>query len=194
MLFWKNEVQVTVEDSHRYFIDVIIDKNKETEWRFTRFYGELETYRRMEAWNKLRGLNTRSGIPWLCVGDFNEISRQDENLGGAMRSHNQMQQFQDVIDECGFIDLGYEGSKFTWSKHFNDGHSVWERLDRGLGNNEFLIRFPGSRVFHLSSMMSDHIPLLINLLGLEASPRKKVFRFEEMWLSDTQCREIVKAV
>ena len=93
MLFWKNEVQVMVEDSHRYFIDVIIDKNKETEWRFTRFYGELETYRRMEAWNKLRGLNTRSGIPWLCVGDFNEISRQDEKLGGAMRSHNQMQQF-----------------------------------------------------------------------------------------------------
>ena len=63
MLFWKNEVQVMVEDSHRYFIDVIIDKNKETKWRFTRFYGELETYRRMEAWNKLRGLNTRSGIP-----------------------------------------------------------------------------------------------------------------------------------
>ena len=30
MLFWKNEVQVMVEDSHRYFIDVIIDKNKET--------------------------------------------------------------------------------------------------------------------------------------------------------------------
>ena len=134
----------------------------------------------MEAWNKLRGLNNRPSIPWLCAGDFNEISRQDEKLKGAMRSHNQMQQFRDVIDKCGFIDLGFKGSKFTWSKHFTDGHSVWERLDRGLGNSEFLIRFPGSKVSYLKCMSSDHIPLLINLTGLEAPPRKKVFWFEEM--------------
>ena len=44
MLFWKNDVHVTVEDSHRYFIDVTIDENKDTEWRFTGFYGELETH------------------------------------------------------------------------------------------------------------------------------------------------------
>ena len=180
VLFWKNDVHVTVEDSHRYLIDVTLDKNKETEWRFTRFYGEPETHQRMEAWNKLRGLNNRPSIPWLCAGDFNEISRQDEKLKGAMRSHNQMQQFRDVIDKCGFIDLGFKGSKFTWSKHFTDGHSIWERLDRGLGNSEFLIRFPGSKVSYLKCISSDHIPLLINLTGLEAPPRKKVFRFEEM--------------
>ena len=111
-----------------------------------------------------------------------------------MRSHNQMQQFRDVINECGFIDLGFLGSKSTWSKHFTNGHSIWEWLDRGLGNREFLIRFPGSRVSHLRCMSSDHIPLLINLMSLEAPPRKKVFCFEEMWLFDTQCGEIVEAV
>ncbi|XP_075656619.1 uncharacterized protein LOC142626791 [Castanea sativa] len=194
VLFWKKDVHVTVEDSHRFFIDVTLNKNKESEWRFTGFYGEPETHRRMEAWNKLRGLNNKEGSPWLCAGDFNEICRQDEKLGGALRNHNQMQQFRDVIDECGFIDLGFEGSKFTWSKHFTDGHSVWERLDRGLGNSEFLMRFPGTRVSHLRCMSSDHTPLLINLTGLESPPRKKVFRFEEMWLSNTRCGEIVEAV
>ncbi|XP_075633948.1 uncharacterized protein LOC142606496 [Castanea sativa] len=194
VLFWKKDAHVTVEDSHRFFIDVTLNKNKESEWRFTGFYGEPETHRRMEAWNKLRGLNNKEGNPWLCAGDFNEICRQDEKLGGALRNHNQMQQFRDVIDECGFIDLGFEGSKFTWSKHFTDGHLVWERLDRGLGNSEFLIRFPGTRVSHLSCMSSDHAPLLIDLTGLESPPRKKVFRFEEMWLSNTRCGEIVEAV
>ena len=126
VLFWKNDVHVTVKDSHRYFIDVTLDKNKDTKWRFTGFYGEPKTHRRMEAWSKLTGLNNKPSIPWLCTGDFNEISRQDEKLGGAMRSHNQMQQFQDVIDKCGFIDLGFKGSKFTWSKHFTDGQSIWE--------------------------------------------------------------------
>ena len=165
----------------------------EGEWRFTGFYGEPETHRRMEVWNKLRGLNNRSSIPWLYAGDFNEISRQDEKMGGPLMGHNQMQIFRDVIDECSFIDLGFEGPKFTWSKHFSDGHSIWERLDRGLVNSGFLLKYPGSKVSHLRCMSSDHVPIFINLSGLEAPPRKKVFRFEEMWLSDSHCGETVEA-
>ena len=68
-------------------------------------------------------------IPWICDGDFNEIVRQEEKWGGALRDHNQMQSFRDVIDECSFMDLGYVGSKFTWAKHFEDGHSIRTRLD-----------------------------------------------------------------
>ena len=177
VLFWKRDVKVTIKESHRYFIDLTFDKNMEGEWRFTGFYGKPETHRRMEAWNKLRGLNTRPSIPWLCAGDFNEISRQDEKMGGSLRGHNQMQIFRDVIDECSFIDLGFEGPKFTWSKHFSDGHSIWEQLDRGLVNSGFLLKYLGSKVSHLRCMSSDHVPIFINSSGLEAPPRKKVFRF-----------------
>lgn len=69
------------------------------------------------------------------LGDFNEITKQDEKKGGAFRPHNQMQLFRDVIDECNFMDLGYVGPKFTWNKHFENGHSIWVRLDRGLATN-----------------------------------------------------------
>ena len=44
---------------------------------------------------------------------------------------------------------------------------------------------------HCSS--SDHNPLLINLSGLDPLLRKKIFRFEEMWLSGSSCAEIVEA-
>ena len=49
VLFWKNSINVDVVDSHRYFIDTIIDGNTENAWRFTGFYGEPETHRRSEA-------------------------------------------------------------------------------------------------------------------------------------------------
>ena len=42
-------------------------------------------------------------------------------------------------------------------------------------------------------MSSDHVPIFINLSGLEDPSRKKVFRFEEMWLSDSRCGETVEA-
>ena len=90
-----------------------------------RFYGEPATHKRIEAWNKLRLLNNKHDIPWLCGGDFNEITRHLEKLGGNNRSQAQMQLFRDVIDECGFLDLGYVGEQFTWRKHFTDGHSLW---------------------------------------------------------------------
>ena len=116
---------------HRY----MDNKDTENQWRFTGFYRESETLRKIEAWDSLRNLNYIQQIPWLCVGDFNELLRQEEKLGGAVQNHGQMQQFRDVVDECGFIDLGFVGTNFTWSKHFADGHSIWERLDSGLANN-----------------------------------------------------------
>ena len=192
-LLWKSSINVSVEDSSKYFIDTIIDKNTDNAWRFTGFYGEPITSIHCDAWDALRRLNHSLDSPWLCVGDFNEIVRQEEKLGGAIRHHNQMQLFWDIIYECGFMDLRFTGSQITWSKHFEDGHSIWERLGRGLVNNNWFLKFSGSRVHHLHCSSSDHSPLLINLSGLDQVPRKKNFRFEEMWLANNRCAETIEA-
>ncbi|XP_075665213.1 uncharacterized protein LOC142634846 [Castanea sativa] len=191
--YWRASVNLKVEGSDRYYIDAVI-KNSENEWRLTGFFGEPDTARRHEARSKLRNLNSHPEKPWLCFGDFNEIIRQDEKLGSARRPHYQMQQFREVIDECGFMDLGFEGSKFTWSKHFENGSSIWERLDRCLVTNSWFMKFAGSRVFHLTCTSSDHVPILISLLGLSPPVRKKIFHFEQMWLSDSSCEEVVYSV
>ena len=89
VLFWKASVNLLVEDSHRYFIDASINKNTEAEWRFTGFYGEPDTSKRQDAWQQLRILNNCPNISWLCAVDFNEITKQGEKVGGALRSHVQ---------------------------------------------------------------------------------------------------------
>ena len=95
------------------------------------------------------------------------------NLGGARRPHNQMQQFREAIDECGFVDLGFEGSKYTWSKHFENGVSIYERFDRCLVNNSWFMKFGGSRVFHLSCNSSDRVLILVSLSGVIIPTQKK---------------------
>lgn len=103
-----------------------------------------------------------------------------------------MQQFREVIDECGFMDLGFEGSKYTWSKHFENGVSIWERLDWCLVNNSWFMKFGGSKVYHLSCTSLSHIPIFISLLGLSPLIWKKIkFRFELIWLSNSSCKEVV---
>ena len=72
-------MNLKIKGSHKYYIDAVIDKNTSNQWHFTGFYCEPETAKRSEAWSKLRLLNSN---PVILVGDFNEITRQDEKLGG----------------------------------------------------------------------------------------------------------------
>lgn len=44
-LFWNFLVNLTIEDSSKYFINTCIDKNFDNAWWFTGFYGEPETSR-----------------------------------------------------------------------------------------------------------------------------------------------------
>ena len=105
-----------------------------------------------------------------------------------------MQLFRDVIDECGFMDLGFTGSQFTWKKNFTDGHSVWERLDRGLATREWMLKFAGTGVHHLPPFTSDHNPLWIVPRDLIFSTTTKPFRFEEMWLVEKGCTDTIQDV
>ena len=56
------------------------------------------------------------------------------------------------------------------------------------------MKFSGSKIHHLHSDSSDHSPLWITLDGFEIPSFSKPFRFEEMWLSDCGCSDIIEAV
>ena len=76
------------------------------------------------------------------------------------------------------VNLGFVGSKFTWQKHFADGHSIWERLDQGLANNDWLMNFSGTRVHHLHSDSSNHSPLRIVPTSMEPPRFQKNISFQ----------------
>ena len=101
-----------------------MNKGKDDTWRFTGFYGEPDTRNHHISWATIHRLKARHSLPWICVGDFNEITRAHEKLGGRLCPFRQMQDFRDVLDECGFRDLGYVGGKFTWCNGQRDGHTI----------------------------------------------------------------------
>ena len=56
-------------------------------WRLTIFYGRLEEHHRHESWNYLRHLHTQDSLPWVCLGDFNEILNSTEKQGRLPKPH-----------------------------------------------------------------------------------------------------------
>lgn len=54
-----------------------------------------------------------SSLPWVCVGDFNEILLQSEKEGGPARPMGQIMAFREALADCSLLDLGYSGNPYT---------------------------------------------------------------------------------
>ena len=116
----------------------------------------------MESWSLLKSLRGSSRLPWLVVGDFNEIKFQSEKEGGAPRPNWQMARFNDSINFCGLKEVSFVGPSFTWLYQIRDGSQIRERLDRALASSDWHSLFPSAKLFHKSSSASDHNPLVLH--------------------------------
>ena len=188
-LLWKSSVSVKVVDSSLNFIDAIVNDGQEDSWRFTGIYGFSETRRKVETWQLLRELNNKYNIPWVCAGDFNEILRGHEKLGGSPRREVEMEAFKVVVDELGFVDLGFTGKKFTWRGKRGES-MILERLDHAFATPSWLELFPATRVQHVHSNATDHNPIIIKPEGIVYCTNKP-FRFECMWMKEDGCRNTI---
>ncbi|XP_050249071.1 uncharacterized protein LOC126696357 [Quercus robur] len=178
--------------SRNYIHAIISEQVSGFKWRITGFYGNPETHKRQESWDELAALNRKFQLPWLCYGDFNEILSRGEKMGGAPRPQRQMDGFWEMVNACGFKDLGYSGPDFTWCNMQEGDNRIYLRLDRAFATNDWINYFNGTRVLHLVESTSDHCALLIIDSMVVQPSRKRRFHFEEMWTKKEECREIIK--
>ncbi|KAL5855678.1 hypothetical protein ACOSQ4_005480 [Xanthoceras sorbifolium] len=75
------------------------------------FYGNPDTTQMSHAWTLLRRLHGLLTLPWLCGGDFNEITSDFEKIGGNPKPRYLMNNFRVVLDHCCLADLGFRGPK-----------------------------------------------------------------------------------
>lgn len=189
LLLWKKEVDVSLRDKTENFVDVFVGSGSENFWRLTGFYGEPKWKDKHLSWDRLRALKSVVDMPWMVMGDMNEIMFSFEKEGGNDRPNHFMQSFRDVIAECNLSDHGFIGDKFTWHRAL-----IRERLDRALVNEGWNEMFPGAVLEHLDYYKSDHRPIIMNLheeITQEAAGQA-VLRFEARWLKEEKFCDVVK--
>jgi hypothetical protein len=97
------------------------------------------------------------------------------------------------VETCQLHDLGYEGNQFTWFKGKRDAVTAAERLDRMMATVSWILEFEGAVVTHLPRLSSDHCLLLLDIPPTSAvTKRKKVYRFEALWVKDDQCKGVIE--
>lgn len=132
---------------------------------------------------------------WLYFRDLNDTLAMQDKVGGTARNPSRFSFVRQVVSDCAFIDLGFEGHPFTWTNGRQGEENIQCRLDRAFGNEEFCNGFSPIKVLHLPRFGSDHAAVLIHLEAPQQSEkmrRKKLFRFEESWCSDGRCEDIIR--
>ncbi|ONK56453.1 uncharacterized protein A4U43_C10F8870 [Asparagus officinalis] len=127
----------------------------------------------------LQNFATSVNIPWVVIGDFNDLAFSHEKSGGAAFAVNRARKFIDRWDLCNLSDLGAFGSKFTWVRKINGRVVVRERLDRVLVNDLAREEFVEAKVLNLPRLHSDHHPILFNSTMMAPPPKEnRPYRFQ----------------
>lgn len=100
-LLWMNSLDLHIQTFSPRHIDAVVNSRIDDAWRFTGFYKAPKVANREDSWLILRHLSPQHNLPWVCIGDFNEITKVKEKSGGALRSEKQMKNFRDCVDFCG---------------------------------------------------------------------------------------------
>lgn len=80
---------------------------------------------------------------------------------GKHKAQYKIDAFNDLISGVNLIGMEFCNQLFTWSNKQGDDNRVRERLDRGLVNHLWLLKYPNARVYHKSALGSDHCPLFV---------------------------------
>ncbi|XP_024195626.1 uncharacterized protein LOC112198737 [Rosa chinensis] len=190
-LLWSNGIHVDLRTKSPHHIDVeVCEQGSHASYRFTGIYGFAARGERNRTWDLIRTLAAeRCDLAWLMAGDFNEIMCQADKSGGVPRAVAPMASFRHTMVDCGLVDMGFSGSRYTWSNKFTK-----ERLDRSFQSIQWRDSYPYSRTITLPPNESDHCPILVEVRSEQHHFRKasRRFRFEEMWHGNEQCHAIIQ--
>ncbi|XP_074319945.1 uncharacterized protein LOC141656786 [Silene latifolia] len=138
----------------------VIDRSTGTQFYCSFVYdfnGVKEIY---PLWKKYGNRAQYIQFPWIIVWDFNTVLAPSERLGGQS-TMEEMQDFQQFIDNCEVIDMPASGSYYTWNNKQDPETRVYSRLDRAFVNTEWLDTYKDTYALFHTEGDFDHTPCTI---------------------------------
>ncbi|XP_031131888.1 uncharacterized protein LOC116033272 [Ipomoea triloba] len=193
-LFWRRNNTAKLLSFSTNHVDVEVCVTGLGTWIMTGFYGFPERSRRNAAWDLLRTLAGRSTLPWVVLGDFNDLLFQHEKRGGKTHLDGLLRGFGETLDDCGLIQLPMQGHQFTWGRGKGTQEWMEERLDKVLARADWCDSLPAASVSNILTRNSDHSALFLGVKerGVSTFDTHRQFRFEMAWIHDEGCRQQVE--
>lgn len=141
----------------------------------------------LQLWQDLVSILAQHVLgPWVVLGDFNCVLGAHEKRGGGPPNASSCNEFLQMCDTCELLDIPTKGLSFTWSSRRTE-----VRLDRAIGNLDWIEAWPSLECCTLTKATSDHCPILLSCSWLSLVA-KLPFRFQSLWLHIPGFGDLVK--
>lgn len=125
-LIWRNKNEVSLRSFSKNHIDVEVNVQGWSRFRLTGLYGEPNRAKRRETWDLIRFLARDNSLPWVLIGDMNNVACQMDKKGGRRYPSWLIRGFQDVMDDCELMDMDLQGYPFTFER--GHGTATWTEI------------------------------------------------------------------
>lgn len=145
---------------------------------------------RRTLWREMEILSSLDK-PWLTIGDFNAILKEEEKKWGLRPLRISMLEFNDCLHNCGLIQAGKSGLEYSWSNNRAGKKRIVCNLDRAVYNAKWLDLFPSWSYKMGARGVYDHS----TLYGANASipkPTNVPFRALKVWKQHPEFLNLLK--
>lgn len=111
-VLWNTNVNVTMKSIKGQSISLLV-KEKDKKILTTFVYAKCSYQDCRKLWEELSSLSI-GNTPWIIIGGFNIIHKEDERIGGSPRQVIAKREFNDFIDAVGMMEVNYEGNMMSW--------------------------------------------------------------------------------
>ena len=116
ILWNKEDVEISLLASTEHEIHATIKVHASNlSWLFSAIYVSPRLVERQILWSNIKEVGHLHTLPWLMIGDFNEVLCGEDKFGGNQVNINWAMEFKACLDSCSFVDLGFAGPKYTWT-------------------------------------------------------------------------------
>ncbi|GJT14818.1 retrovirus-related pol polyprotein from transposon TNT 1-94 [Tanacetum coccineum] len=137
--------------------------------------------------------NVTRGKPWILMGDFNVALNLEDYSSGSSKLNYAITDFKDCVYNIEVMDINSSGLHFTWNQKPKGGCGLLKKLDRIMGNTEFIDAFPGAYALFQPYRISDHSPAVLNIPNLPFN-KPKPFKIFNFLAHKSQFRELLSSV
>ena len=132
-LFLSLGVELEVVYSNKNMITAFVYSDPpNSPWLLFAIYGPCRRNKRIMFWEMLENMVLSFSGTWIVIGDLNCIKRVDEKKGGCSIPESSINCLRNFMANTGAIDLGFNGSSFTWSNRCEGLENIKECLDQSL--------------------------------------------------------------
>lgn len=162
------------------------------ELQVTFIYAKNKREDKRPLWTALPLLDSsNSRVPWIVLGDFNEIRAPEERIDTGTYNHGGPAEFiQATTRLAHLLEMPSVGGDFTWTNNSIGPRHKQSKLDRTFTNIHWIDAWPIARLEFFSGA-SDHNGMLVTISQTERG--RKSFRLFNSRLEDPDFLTIARS-